>query len=100
MISYRGIGVSQRSYQDTSSEVGVTSVITPLPSGEGKGEGPLTNRGISVITPLSIRRGAGGEASGGCGYCKKKSNLERRKALVSLKRTLLLLVEDALLDPY
>ena len=66
MISYRGIGVSQRSYQDTSSEVGVTSVITPLPSGEGKGEGPLTNRGISVITPLSIRRGAGGEASGGC----------------------------------
>ena len=45
MISYRGIGVSQRSYQDTSSEVGVTSVITPLPSGEGKGEGPLTNMG-------------------------------------------------------
>ncbi len=45
MISYRGIGVSQRSYQDTSSEVGVTSVITPLSSGEGKGEGPLTNRG-------------------------------------------------------
>ena len=45
MISYRGIGVSQRSYQDTSSEVGVTSVITPLPSGEGKGEGPLTSRG-------------------------------------------------------
>ena len=37
--------MSQRSYQDTSSEVGVTSVITPLPSGEGKGEGPLTNRG-------------------------------------------------------
>ena len=37
--------MSQRSYQDTSSEVGVTSVITPLPSGEGKGEGPLTNMG-------------------------------------------------------
>ena len=71
MISYRGIGVSQRSYQDTSSEVGVTSVITPLPSGEGKGEGPLTNRGISVITPLSIRRGVGGEASGECGCVKK-----------------------------
>ena len=71
MISYRGIGVSQRSYQDTSSEVGVTSVITPLPSGEGKGEGPLTNRGISVITPLSIRRGAGGEVSGGRGCVKK-----------------------------
>ena len=49
MISYRGIGVSQRSYQDTSSEVGVTS----------------------VITPLSIRRGAGGEASGGRGCVKK-----------------------------
>ena len=44
MNSYRGIGVSSRSYQDTSSEGGVTS----------------------VITPLSIRRGAGGEASVGC----------------------------------
>ena len=75
-------------------------MITPLPSGEGKGEGPLTNRGISVITPLSIRRGAGGEASGGCGYCKENSNHERRKALVSLKRTPFLLIEDALLDPY
>ena len=41
-------------------------MITPLPSGEGKGEGPLPHRGISVITPLSIRRGAGGEASDGC----------------------------------
>ena len=40
MICYRGIGVSLRSYQDASSEGGVTS----------------------VITPLSIRRGAGGEA--------------------------------------
>ena len=34
------------------------------------GDGPLniwrTWRGISVITPLSIRRGAGGEASVGC----------------------------------
>ena len=34
------------------------------------GDGPLniwrTYRGISVITPLSIRRGAGGEASVGC----------------------------------
>ena len=33
-------------------------------------DGPLnilrTYRGISVITPLSIRRGAGGEASVGC----------------------------------
>ena len=59
MISYRGIGVIQRSYQDTSSEVGVTWVITPLPSGEGKGEGPLTNRGISVITPLPSGEGKG-----------------------------------------
>ncbi len=75
-------------------------MITPLPSGEGKGEGPLTNRGISVITPLSIRRGAGGEASGGCGYCKENFNHEKRKALVSLKRTPFLLVEDALLAPY
>ena len=78
MISYRGIGVSQRSYQDTSSEVGVTS----------------------VITPLSIRREAGGEASGGCEYCKANSKHERRKALVSLKRTPFLLIENALLDPY
>ena len=65
-------------------------MITPLPFGGGdggganwllvcevnpfgllmKGDGLLniwrTCRGISVITPLSIRRGAGGEASGGC----------------------------------
>ena len=75
-------------------------MITPLPSGEGKGEGPLTNRGISVITPLSIRRGAGGEAFCGCGYCKENSNHERRKALVSSKRTPFLLIEDALLAPY
>ena len=60
MISYRGIGVSQRSYQDTSSEVGVTSVITPLPSGEGKGEGPLTNRGnLGDHSPLHSERGWG-----------------------------------------
>ena len=43
MISHRGI-----------------SVITPLPSGEGSGEGPLPHRGISVITPLpSGGRGRG-----------------------------------------
>ena len=65
-------------------------MITPLPFGGGegggaswllvcevtpiglliKGDGLLgiqrTYRGISVITPLSIRRGAGGEASVGC----------------------------------
>ena len=46
MISHRGI-----------------SVITPLPSGEGKGEGPLPHRGISVITPLPFGGGAGGGAA-------------------------------------
>ena len=45
MISHRGI-----------------SVITPLPSGEGKGEGPLPHRGISVITPLPFGGGVGGGA--------------------------------------
>ena len=50
-----------------------------------------------MITPLSIRRGAGGEAFCECEYCKENSNHERRKALVSLKRTPFLLVEDALL---
>ena len=52
--------MSQRSYQDTSSEVGVTSVITPLPSGEGQGEGPLTNRGnLGDHSPLHSERGWG-----------------------------------------
>ena len=46
MISHRGI-----------------SVITPLPSGEGSGEGPLPHRGISVITPLPSGGGDGGGAS-------------------------------------
>ena len=41
MISYKDVGVGPHSNYDTNSEVGVTS----------------------VITPLSIRRGAGGEAS-------------------------------------
>jgi len=50
MISHRGI-----------------SVITPLPSGEGKGEGPLPHRGISVITPLPFGGGEGGGASWGWG---------------------------------
>ena len=50
-------------------ERGVICEVTPI----GlliKGDGLLgiqrTYRGISVITPLSIRRGAGGEASVGC----------------------------------
>ena len=38
-------------------------MITPLPFGEGKGEGPLTHRGISVITPLPFGGGVGGGAS-------------------------------------
>ena len=46
MISHRGI-----------------SVITPLPSGEGKGEGPLPHMGISVITPLPFGGGVGGGAT-------------------------------------
>ena len=51
MISHKGVGEGSHSYQDTRSEVGVTSVITPLPLGEGKGEGPT---------------GAGGEAYVSC----------------------------------
>ena len=46
MISHRGI-----------------SVITPLPSGEGSGEGPLPHMGISVITPLPFGGGVGGGAA-------------------------------------
>ena len=42
MISHRGI-----------------SVITPLPFGEGTGEGPLPHMGISVITPLPLGEGSG-----------------------------------------
>ena len=50
-------------------ERGVVCEVTPIGLVIG-GEGLLslrrTYRGISVITPLSIRRGAGGEASVGC----------------------------------
>ena len=54
MISHRGI-----------------SVITPLPFGEGTGEGPLPHMGISVITPLPFGGGDGGGACWGRGgaYC-------------------------------
>jgi len=49
-------------------ERGVVCEVTPISLVLG-GEGLLnirrTYRGISVITPLSIRRGAGGEASVG-----------------------------------
>ena len=46
------------------------SVITPLPSGEGTGEGPLTYRGISVITPrpLEEETGEGPVGDGGGVY--------------------------------
>ena len=50
-------------------ERGVVCEVTPIGLMIG-GEGLLslrrTYRGISVITPLSIRRGVGGEASVGC----------------------------------
>ena len=35
-------------------------MITPLPFGEGRGEGPLPHMGISVITPLPFGGGVGG----------------------------------------
>ena len=53
MISHKGVGEGSHSYQDTRSEVGVTSVITPLPLGEGKGEGP-TGAGGEVSLGLLI----------------------------------------------
>ena len=50
-------------------ERGVVCEVTPfglLMIGDGPLSIWMTCRGISVITPLSIRRGAGGEASVGC----------------------------------
>ena len=50
-------------------ERGVVCEVTPirlLIKGDGLLGIQRTYRGISVITPLSIRRGAGGEASLGC----------------------------------
>ena len=50
-------------------ERGVVCEVTPfglLKEGEEILYVHQTCRGISVITPLSIRRGAGGEASFGC----------------------------------
>ena len=49
MISHKGVGEGSHSYQDTRSEVGVTSVITPLPLGEGKGEGPAGEGGEASV---------------------------------------------------
>ena len=37
-----------------------------------------TYRGISVITPLSIRRGAGGEASVGCVFCSSVLSVRKK----------------------
>ena len=64
MISHRGI-----------------SVITPLPFGEGKGEGPLPHRGISVITPLPSGEGTGeGPAGeGGGASISRNTNHANRK---------------------
>ena len=50
-------------------ERGVVCEVTPFGlviGGDGRLSIRRTWRGISVITPLSIRRGAGGEASVGC----------------------------------
>ena len=50
-------------------ERGVVCEVTPLGlliEGDGLLGVQRTYRGISVITPLSIRRGAGGEANVGC----------------------------------
>ena len=52
MISHKGVGEGSHSYQDTRSEVGVTSVITPLPLGEGKGEGPTGVGGEALLSFL------------------------------------------------
>ena len=90
------------------SDKGVVCEVTPF----GLlmiGDGPLnilrTYRGISVITPLSIRRGAGGEALCGCKVlwnrltwclcgplcvlficvlCEKKNIFETRRGVLSL----------------
>ena len=53
-------------------ERGVVCVVTPiglLRNGEETLNAWMTYRGISVITPLSIRRGAGGEASVAVRFC-------------------------------
>ena len=69
-------GVLGESVENTASppaplrmERGVVCEVTPirlLIKGDGLLVIQRTYRGISVITPLSIRRGVGGEASVGC----------------------------------
>ena len=54
-------------------ERGVVCEVTPfglLIEGDGLLGVQRTYRGISVITPLSIRRGAGGEASVAVRFCE------------------------------
>ena len=54
-------------------ERGVVCEVTPiglLRNGEETLNAWMTYRGISVITPLSIRRGAGGEASVTVRFCE------------------------------
>ena len=54
-------------------ERGVVCEVTPidlLRNGEESIKAWMTYRGISVITPLSIRRGAGGEASVAIRFCE------------------------------
>ena len=59
MISHRGI-----------------SVITPLPSGEGKGEGPLTHR-----TPSAYREHRAFQLSLGVMYVREESSCDDKKSL-------------------
>ncbi|PTL30228.1 hypothetical protein AXF23_03400 [Prevotella sp. oral taxon 313] len=64
------------------------SVITPLPFGEGKGEGPAGAGGcaVAVITPLSIRRGAGGEAKRASSSFENMPFLHAEDALLEARR--------------
>ena len=61
--------VKRMCIKSSPMERGVVCEVTPiglLKDGEETLNVWRTYRGISVITPLSIRRGAGGEASVGC----------------------------------
>ena len=63
MISHRGI-----------------SVITPLPLGEGKGEGPLTHRG-----PSAYRENRAFQLSLGVMYVREESSCGDKKSLQPTK---------------
>ena len=82
-------------------------MITPLPFGEGKGEGPLTYRGISVITPLPLGEGKGegpAGAGGGANFLliifsfREKAEYATRERPSTSENMPFLHVEDALLD--